>query len=138
MTLETSKKVLKAFGILSLISGIVCILLGVLVMMGASTLTTEPSADANMFAVGVLAGIIILIVGLVGVLEGVFSIKAAKDITKIMPAWIFALVGIILSVIGIITNIGSGPSSFGSSICTLIVDAIIFVAANNIKKANDE
>ena len=73
---------------------------------------------------------IFFILGLISILEGIFSIRGAKDASKIMPAWIFAIIGVIAAVIGLFTG-----GSMGSSIASLIVNIVIFVAANKIKKS---
>lgn len=69
---------------------------------------------------------IFFILGLISILEGIFSIRGAKDASKIMPAWIFALISLIGAIVGLF---------MGGSIASLIVNIVIFVAANKIKKS---
>ncbi len=48
-----------------------------------------------------------------------------------MPAWLFAIFGVISGIAGLFTG-----AKLGSSISTLIINIVIFIAANNIKKSN--
>ena len=73
---------------------------------------------------------IFFILGLISILEGIFSIRGAKDASKIMPAWIFALISLIGAIVGLFMG-----GSMGGSIASLIVNIVIFVAANKIKKS---
>lgn len=130
MSLKTSKLILKIFGILSLICGVILIILGLIVLLGASQLSPEEvEADPNLSA-GVAGMAIFFVLGVVSLLEGIFSLRGAKDASKIMPAWIFAIIGVITGVVGLFTG-----GSLGSSIFSLIVNIVIFIAANNIKKS---
>ena len=73
---------------------------------------------------------IFFILCLLSLLEGIFSLRGAKNAAKIMPAWIFAIIGVIAAVVGLFTG-----GSLGGSIFSLIVTIVIFVAANKIKKS---
>ena len=63
---------------------------------------------------------------------GIFSIRGARDASKIMPALIFAIIGVIAAIIGLFTG-----GSLGGSVFSLIVNIVIFVAANKIKKSRN-
>ena len=130
MSLNTSKKILKIFGVFDIICGIFLIILGFVVIMGASTLSAEEIASDPNLSRGVGAIAIFFILGLISILEGIFSIRGAKDASKIMPAWIFALIGLIGAIVGLFMG-----GSMGGSIASLIVNIVIFVAANKIKKS---
>jgi uncharacterized membrane protein HdeD (DUF308 family) len=127
MSLETSKKILKIFGIFDIICGALVIILAVMGFVGVS----QTSADDPSLSSGIAGLAIILILGVVALLEGIFSIRGSKDPSKIMPAWIFAIFGVISGVSGLFTG-----SSLGSAISTLVINIVIFIAANNIKKSN--
>ncbi len=88
-------------------------------------------------AVVTIFTVILLLIGVVTLLEGVFSVRASKDVTKIKPAWIFAILGLVSAVIGLVSAFTSG-SSIWSSLSTLVINAVIFTAANTIKKANTD
>ena len=130
MSLKTSKRILKIFGIFDIICGIFLIILGVMVLVGASQLSPEEIASDPSLSAGVSGMAIFFILGLLSLLEGIFSIRGAKDAAKIMPAWIFAIIGVIAAVVGLFTG-----GSLGGSIVSLIVNIVIFVAANKIKKS---
>jgi uncharacterized membrane protein HdeD (DUF308 family) len=76
--------------------------------------------------------VILFVLGLIGLLEGIFSVRGAKNPAKIMPAWIFAILGVITGVAGLFTG-----GSTGGSIGSLIINIVIFIAANNIKKSRN-
>ena len=130
MSLKTSKRILKIFGIFDIICGIFLIILGVMVLVGASQLSPEEIASDPSLSAGVSGMAILFILGLLSLLEGIFSIRGAKDAAKIMPAWIFALIGLIGAIVGLFMG-----GSMGGSIASLIVNIVIFVAANKIKKS---
>ena len=130
MSLKTSKRILKIFGIFDIICGIFLIILGVMVLVGASQLNPEEIASDPSLSAGVSGMAILFILGLLSLLEGIFSIRGAKDAAKIMPAWIFAIIGVIAAVVGLFTG-----GSLGGSIFSLIVNIVIFIAANKIKKS---
>ncbi len=136
MSLETSKKILKIFGVLGIIGGILSLILGIVALAGGSVLTTGvDEEEVQLGVLAVLSGVILLISGIISLFEGIFSVRASKDITKIGPAWFFALLGIISAVAGVGSALGQG-GSIGSSIGTLIINGVVFVAANTIRKIN--
>lgn len=130
MSLKTSKRILKIFGIFDIICGIFLIILGIIVLVGASQLSPEEIASDPSLSAGVSGMAILFILGLLSLLEGIFSIRGAKDAAKIMPAWIFAIIGVIAAVVGLFTG-----GSMGGSIFSLIVNIVIFIAANKIRKS---
>ena len=130
MSLKTSKRILKIFGIFDIICGIFLIILGVMVLVGASQLSPEEIASDPSLSVGVSGMAIFFILGLLSLLEGIFSLRGAKNAAKIMPAWIFAIIGVIAAVVGLFTG-----GSLGGSIVSLIVNIVIFIAANKIRKS---
>ena len=130
MSLKTSKLILKIFGIFSIICGIILIILGVVVVIGASQLSPDEIASDPSISAGVSGMALLFILGILSLLEGIFSLRGAKDASKIMPAWIFAIIGVIAAVVGLFTG-----GSMGGSISSLIVNIVIFIAANKIKKS---
>ena len=69
-------------------------------------------------------------------MEGWFSISASKDSAKIMPAWIFAILGIIGSIGTLISSIGEDMKGVAGAVIGVALSVLIFVAANTIKKSN--
>lgn len=142
MNLSTSKTILKIAGIISIIFGVLGIIGGIMAIAGGSFLGIglaigEVQASQDIAAgVGLLGlgGLLILIGAVIELLSGIFSVRASKDISKIMPAWVFSLIGLILSVPGLIAAI-SANDKIVSNIITVAINALIFVAANTVKKS---
>ena len=82
MTVETSNKILKIFGILGIIGGALSLILGLVASFGGS-LVTEATEDETAGFMVVFIGIIMVISGIVSLIEGIFSVRAAKDNSKI-------------------------------------------------------
>ena len=136
MSLETSEKILKITGILSIIGGIVGIIfaaLGIFGISGGGLLGPESTEEETAVGLAVIGGAVAVIVtALVELLEGFFSVRAANDHSKIMPAWIFAILGLLSGIGSVITGITGGDSLIGG-IVSLVISIIIFMAANTIK-----
>ena len=132
MSLNTSKLILKIFGIFSIICGVILIILGAMVFIGASQLSPEEIAADPSLSAGVSGMALFFVLGVISLLEGIFSLRGAKDASKIMPAWIFAIIGVIAAVIGLFTG-----GSMGGSVFSLIVNIVIFVASNKIRKSRN-
>ena len=130
MSLNTSKLILKIFGIFSIICGVILIIFGVVVFIGAGQLSPEEIAADPSISAGVTGMALFFVLGVISLLEGIFSLRGAKDASKIMPAWIFALISLIGAIVGLFMG-----GSMGGSIVSLIVNIVIFVAANKIRKS---
>lgn len=151
MNLDTSKTILKVFGYISVVLGILGIIIGIIAIAGGSLvgigsamgeMPSNISSSDAVAAIGLLGfgGLLLLIASVIDVTKGVFSVKAAKDINKIMPAWVFALISLILTAISAITTFMNGANNqagtnFVGIIIDVIIEVLIFVAADNIKKA---
>lgn len=133
MTVETSSKILKIFGILGIIGGALGLIMGLVATFSGSLVSTAVEDEGAGLLV-VLVGIVLVISGIISLIEGIFSVRAAKDNSKIGPAWVFAIIGLVMSVISIGTSLAN-HSGIGSSIPSLVISILIFVAANTIKKA---
>ena len=134
MSFETSQKILKVFGIIDIVFGILGILVGILALAGGGMLSVTDESMAEYAGMALVAGVIAVVAGIVSLLQGIFSVRASKDASKIMPAWIFAIIGLVMSVIQLFTNFSKGGSSIVSSVVSIGLSALIFVAANTIKK----
>ena len=139
MSLETSRKVLKISGILSIIFGVLGIIMGILVFTTGGMIATsvDMGVEDNAMVAGIslAGGIMAVIAGIIALIEGIFSLRGAKDSTKIMPAWVFAIIGLIFGVINLIGSFGNGASSIFSNVISLLISALIFAAANTIKRS---
>ncbi|MBQ7676892.1 MAG: hypothetical protein IJT32_01540 [Lachnospiraceae bacterium] len=139
MSVETSQKILKIFGILGIIAGAAVIIFGLFGLLGGSMVGAGASTDEeSAVAVVVLgASIAAVVEGIISLIEGVCSVRAAADSSKIMPAWIFAILGVISGVVGIIGDIASGIDigSLVGGVLALCISVLIFRAANTIKQS---
>ena len=131
MTVESSSKTLKIFGILGIIFGIIGAVVGLLALAGGGLIAAD---DAESGALVMVAGIIATISGIVSVIQGILSVRAAKDNTKIKPAWIFALVSLAFGIIGAVSTLAEGGNVI-SSLPPIAISVLVFMAANTIKKA---
>lgn len=138
MNIVTCNKILKISGILSLIAGIVGTVLGVMIIIGGGLIDAEGGTtiegEVTLGAFAIVAGIMLLCSGIIALLEGIFSMRAAKNNEKITPAWIFSILGLISSAVSLISNIIE-KQEFTSSIITVLLSALIFVAANTIRNS---
>ncbi len=140
MTVETSRKILKVFGILSIIFGIIGALLAILFIVGGKAAVASGELDEIMtpeaLRLMTYAAVFSIVAGVITFLQGVFSVRAAKDFEKIMPAWIFAIIGLIVSIIdavwGIIQN--ASGSNIASAAISVALSILVLGAANKIKK----
>lgn len=139
MSLETSKKVLKVSGVLCIIFAVIFLVLGVLVFVTGGMVATsaDMAVEDNATAAGIvlLGGVIMIVGGIVSLIEGIFSLRGAKDSAKIMPAWVFAIIGIVFGAINLVLSFGNGGSSIASNVVALLISVLVFIAANTIKKS---
>ena len=122
--------------VLALFAGISTGLLGGVVgIAGVQGDLTADEVAAGTAGLAIISAVII-ISAVWSLLCGIFGIRAANDNQKIMIVWVFAIIGVILGVVGLIYSIVNG--SFGqnafSLIIGLIVDVLLFWIANNIKR----
>ena len=138
-----SQKVLLVLSIIEIIGGVLALITGAMAFLGAGAVLTDAATVAG---TGVTqdeaAGIFVILSGVAivegiwSLLCGIFGVRAANDNQKIMIVWVFCLIGVIISVVGIIAAIVNGR--FGSQVWsllgTLVFSGIMFFIANNIKK----
>jgi hypothetical protein len=138
MSLETSQKIVRVLGIIGIIVGALAVVGGFGMLglggVGIAGATTTPDDNLAM-GIGVVffLGIVMLVSGIVDILEGVFALRAAKDASKAMPLWIFAIIGLVLSVLSLITGITNGSGSLLSDLVSVALNGGFFYLANNIK-----
>ena len=140
MTVETSRKILKVFGILSIIFGILGAILAATLLFGGKAAVASGELDVNVTPEQLrllsLAAGFSLVSALVTFLQGVFSVRAAKDFSKIMPAWVFAILGLLFSLADSVWNIinsADGRTIFSAAI-SVALSILVLAAANKIKK----
>ena len=140
MSLEKSQKIVKVLGILSIISAVLGIIAAIgmfgLTGLGAASLDTAAIDDetaGNLVGLG-LIGVVILASAIVELLQGIFSLRAAKDASKATPLWVISIISVVFSVISLINSFGSGTQEIFSAIFGLAISCGIFYLANNIRK----
>ena len=144
---ENARQTLKILGILTIIAGVVGLLAAIGIFAGGAMLFGEAAnsgalatADQQSVLVATggftVLGIMSLVGGIVDLLLGIFSVRASNDFSKVQPAWVFSIIGLILAVIGVVVNLSSGINytSIASSVTAIVFSACIFWAANTIKQ----
>ena len=138
MTVETSRKILKVVGILGIILGVIVCLGGVLMLAGGSLVQQagEISLTPEELKLMKLGGIASAVLGLITLLEGIFSVRAANDFSKIMPAWIFALISLIFNAVDAVWSIiqSAEVRTIASAAFSIAISILVLGAANKIKK----
>ena len=83
-----------------------------------------------------ILGIMSLVEGIVDLLLGIFSVRASNDFSKVQPAWVLSIIGLIFAVINVVVNLSGGINytSIASSVTAIVFSACIFWAANTIKQ----
>ena len=151
--IDNAKSTLKILGILCIILGVLGILGGIALVAGGSliggelfsagvTSAEEATAAGALTSLVFIGGIIALISGIIDLLEGIFSVRASKDFSKIQPAYIFSIIGLVLAVISLILDIVSGVGGGATldlttilrDIVAIVFNACIFWAAKTIKE----
>ena len=139
MSLEKSQKIVKVLGILSIIGAVIGFLLA-LSMLGVGGLSVfnvnESASDEVFMGIGLflVLGIVTLVGSVFGLLEGIFSLKAAKDAAKAQPLWVISLISLVLDALSVIATLTNGGENVLTDIFTLAISAFTFYLANNIKK----
>lgn len=143
MTLETSKKILKIAGILTVIAGIATLAIGILSIAIGGVATTMPEAEVDeQVQTGIIAilagGALGVIAGIMSLVEGSFCVSASKTGKHATGAWIFSIIGLVLCVVESVSTIKGGvanTSDIVSIIVGIIINVLVFIAAKNVKNA---
>jgi hypothetical protein len=141
-----SQKVLLVLSIITIVVAALGLIASILAIAGGALFGAVDSSEAasalqgtgatqGEVAAGVsLAGLFLLIACAVELLEGILGVRAANDNQKIMPVWVLALIGIIISFIGAMSLAVQGRFLENPSmVASLIGSALMFWIANNIK-----
>ena len=137
MSLEKSQKIVKVLGILSIIGAVVIFLgaLGMLGLGGVGIANLDSSNSELVQGTGIVLGlgIFLLVEGVVSLVEGIFSLQAAKDATKAQPLWIISIIGVVLAVANVISSVMNGGKDVLTQIFSLAISCFTFYLANTIK-----
>ena len=148
MNTDTAKKILKVLGILTIIFAVFELLSGI-GMVGCGSLlgsatsvegvtVDDAAAVAATSGLIMVYGILVLVEGIIELLLGIFSVRASNDFSKIGPAYTLSIVGLILSVIGLImtfVNGGFTASDIIGGLVGIAFSGVLFYAAKTIKDA---
>ena len=140
MTMDSSKSIRNVASIFGFIYGIPMMIIGILGLTGTSIASQVPEitselADAApaVAAVAVIASAACLISGLLTIVEGILTRRAAKDPAKVMPVWVLSLVLLVMHGIAVVQNAMAGTLGI-STILSVVLTGIVFYAANFMKK----
>ncbi len=148
-----SQKFLLVISIINIILAVFIILSGIAFnlaggALGASSAANEVAsqvtAETGVAVTGgqisflvVAGGLLMLLDGIVRLVMGILGVRAANDNQKIMPVWVLALASLLISILGIVSNIINGqmgsPSAIGGAIGSIAFSILMFWVANNIK-----
>ncbi len=144
--IKNAKSTLKILGILSIILGAFGIILGAMSIVGGGVLAGEMATSGGMSPTEVdtattatglvlIAGIVLLASGFFTLLLGIFSVRASNDFSKIGSAYVFAIINLAISVVGVIVNfVGTmNVSSLLDGVVGIVFAACIFWAARTIR-----
>ena len=138
MSVQTSKSMLKVFGILDVIFGVLLVIFSALAFTGgglmASGAVPMDQAEAGVSSALVfVAGGAMLVLGGFSLASGILSCRAAKDPSKAQPAFVFAVISLVLAAINL-TNAIVGSGSPVSAIVSVAINVLLVMAANTLRK----
>ena len=133
---------LKVFGILDVIFGVLLVIFSALAFAGgglmASGAVPMDQAEAGVSSALVfVAGGAMLVLGGFSLASGILSCRAAKDPSKAQPAFVFAVISLVLAAINL-TNAIVGSGSPVSAIVSVAINVLLVMAANTLRKAGKE
>ena len=142
MSVQTSKSMLKVFGILDVIFSVLLVIFSALAFTGgglmASGAVPMDQAEAGVSSALVfVAGGAMLVLGGFSLASGILSRRAAKDPSKAQPAFVFAVISLVLAAINL-TNAIVGSGSPVSAIVSVAINVLLVMAANTLRKAGKE
>lgn len=138
MNLETSKKVLRIAGILSIIGGVFAFIIGILGVTGGGAVAGAPDASADAVQTGALAigaGFMFLFIAVLALVEGIVSYIAGKNGHKTTAtfAMVFAVLTLVSSIYNSFQNGGQSSGIFGL-IINIAFNALVVYAAYIVRK----
>ena len=138
MKIETSKSVLKVCGSIDMFYGVLEILLGALSMAGGGLVSAMGSlAEADIpegaGPLVLVTGIGIVLLGVFSLVEGILSRKAATDPSKARPAFVFAVISLVLTGINLVASLVNGGSPL-SAIVGVVLNGLLVAAAYTMRK----
>lgn len=143
MKMTFSRQFLDVAGILDFIVGILALILSIIVSGAGIVIINEPELAAEMpSAFGsytvLIIGVVIAAVSLFAIFSGCLERAAAKDPSKIMPAWVLSILSVMVGTGSLIYDLVKNVSitDLSSTLFGLIFSILVLIAANNIKNQN--
>ena len=143
MEMTFSRQFRDVAGILDFIVGILALILSIIVSGAGIVIINEPELAAELpSAFGsytvLIIGIVIAAVSLFAIFSGCLERAAAKDPSKIMPAWVLSILSVVVGTGSLIYDLVKNVSitDLSSTLFGLIFSILVLIAANNIKNQN--
>ena len=138
MSVQTSKSILKVLGIIDIVLGVLVLLFSTLTLAGGGLLASGvvPMDQVEAGVSGSLvfvAGGAMLLMGVFSLAEGILSRRAANDPSKAQPAFVFAIISLVLAAGNMIWAIVGGGSPV-SGIVSVGINVLLVMAANTLRK----
>ena len=138
MSVNTSKSVLKVFGIVDIIFGVLLLIFSAMTLAGGGLLASgvipmDPAEAGVSGALVLVAGGAMLVMGGFSLASGILSRRAAKDPSKAQPAFVFAVIGLVLAALNLTLAITGGGSP-ASALVSVAINGLLVMAANTLRK----
>ena len=139
MSVETSKTMLKIFGIVDIVFGVLLLIFSAMTLAGGGLLASGvvPIDQAEAGVSGALVfgvGGAMLVLGAFSLASGIVARRAANDPSKAQPAFVFAVIGTVLAAPNLVLAITGGSPV--SAIVSLGINVLLVMAANTLRKEN--
>ena len=139
-----SQKALLVLSIIEIVGAVFAFLAGALFLFAGGVLGGASSAElaadgisateaAQAASISVALAIVLIVMGIWGLLCGIFGIRAANDASRIGIVWVFCLIDLILCIVSLIMALVGGTFEW-SILLSLVVAAFMFWLAGNIKR----
>lgn len=138
MSVETGKSILKIFGIVDIVMGALVLLFSVLTLAGGGLLASgvvpmDPAEASVSGSLVLVTGGAMLLMGVFALVEGILSRRAAYDPSKAQPAFVLAVISLVLAAGNLTSALVAGGSPVSAIVATGI-NLLLVIAANTMKK----
>lgn len=130
-----SQKAVKIISIIMIIAGVIVGIMGLgIVLTGGAGLALTDDTTTSAEVLG--GGIGIVLTAIVNIIIGCCGLRGAKDASKIKPFYIFCIIGLVVSLAGVVVGFvqGQGMTAISSNIVSLLLIIICVLLANNVRK----
>ena len=141
MNLETSKKILRIAGILSIVGAVFMFALSAIAIIGGKTVGSDPAIETNQelqqtVAKAFVGSVLFIFVGVAGLIEGIVSYLAGKTGKKGLAtaAMLFAVLTSANSISNLFKSSGVA-SNIASQLLSIAISLVTLYAAYVVRKA---